>query len=79
MFPRLGPAFEKISEPTSSGNAVVRVVWMKWKDVWTLCWERQARLERKYDDLMRKFDWDDWKKRVNKIKLYDYGSYELRL
>lgn len=62
--------------PTSSKGAEpefrsprVKLLWDKWRHVWMLAWERQRRLQDKYNyiqelDRVANFSWEDWRKRV---------------
>lgn len=48
----------------------VKLLWDKWRHVWMLAWERQRRLQDKYNyiqelDRVANFSWEDWRKRVS--------------
>lgn len=48
-----------------------------WRHVWMLAWERQRRLQDKYNyiqelDRVANFSWEDWRKRVRLDKIYRY-------
>lgn len=65
--------------PTSSKGAEpefrsprVKLLWDKWRHVWMLAWERQRRLQDKYNyiqelDRVANFSWEDWRKRVRLV------------
>jgi len=69
----------RIFFPTSSKGAEpefrsprVKLLWDKWRHVWMLAWERQRRLQDKYNyiqelDRVANFSWEDWRKRVRLI------------
>jgi len=69
----------RIFLPTSSKGAEpefrsprVKLLWDKWRHVWMLAWERQRRLQDKYNyiqelDRVANFSWEDWRKRVRFI------------
>lgn len=47
----------------------VKLLWDRWRHVWMLAWERQRRLQDKYNyiqelDRVANFSWEDWRKRV---------------
>jgi len=47
----------------------VKLLWDKWRHVWMLAWERQRRLQDKYNyiqelDRVANFSWEEWRKRV---------------
>jgi len=51
----------------------VKLLWDKWRHVWMLAWERQRRLQDKYNyiqelDRVANFSWEDWRKRVRIFK-----------
>lgn len=50
----------------------VKLLWDKWRHVWMLAWERQRRLQDKYNyiqelDRVANFSWEDWRKRVRDV------------
>lgn len=50
----------------------VKLLWDKWRHVWMLAWERQRRLQDKYNyiqelDRVANFSWEDWRKRVRLV------------
>lgn len=49
----------------------VKLLWDRWRHVWMLAWERQRRLQDKYNyiqelDRVANFSWEDWRKRVRR-------------
>jgi len=75
LFPHIGPRFDrrgsKAIEPQIK-NPRVKALWDKWKHVWMMAWERQRRLQEKYNYLLelekvKNFSWDDWRKRFLKF------------
>lgn len=51
----------------------VKLLWDKWRHVWMLAWERQRRLQDKYNyiqelDRVANFSWEDWRKRVRPLQ-----------
>jgi len=51
----------------------VKLLWDKWRHVWMLAWERQRRLQDKYNyiqelDRVANFSWEDWRKRVRLLR-----------
>nr|CAD7433752.1 unnamed protein product [Timema monikensis] len=74
-LPHIGPRFaargSKGSEPQFR-NPRVKLLWDRWRNVWMLAWERQRRLQEKYNYLLelekvKNFSWDDWRKRFLKF------------
>ncbi|KAK7865644.1 hypothetical protein R5R35_006900 [Gryllus longicercus] len=74
-LPHIGPRFaakgSKGAEPQFR-NPRVKLLWDRWRNVWMLAWERQRRLQEKYNYLLelekvRNFSWDDWRKRFLKF------------
>lgn len=52
----------------------VKLLWDRWRHVWMLAWERQRRLQDKYNyiqelDRVANFSWEDWRKRVRTIEI----------
>ncbi|XP_035712122.1 microtubule-actin cross-linking factor 1 isoform X8 [Folsomia candida] len=71
LFPHIGPRFDrrgsKAVEPQIK-NPRVKALWDKWKVVWMMAWERQRRLQDKFNYLqelekVKNFSWEDWRKR----------------
>nr|CAD7589688.1 unnamed protein product [Timema genevievae] len=74
-LPHIGPRFaargSKGAEPQFR-NPRVKLLWDRWRNVWMLAWERQRRLQEKYNYLLelekvKNFSWDDWRKRFLKF------------
>ncbi|ODN01709.1 Dystonin [Orchesella cincta] len=75
MFPHIGPRFDrrgsKAIEPQIKSPRI-KALWDKWKHVWMMAWERQRRLQDKYNYLLelekvKNFSWEDWRKRFLKF------------
>lgn len=52
----------------------VKLLWDRWRHVWMLAWERQRRLQDKYNyiqelDRVANFSWEDWRKRVRTTRI----------
>lgn len=52
----------------------VKLLWDRWRHVWMLAWERQRRLQDKYNyiqelDRVANFSWEDWRKRVRMTRI----------
>ncbi|CAK9830262.1 DST [Anthophora retusa] len=74
-LPHIGPRFP----PKGSKGAElefrsprVKLLWDRWRHVWMLAWERQRRLQDKYNyiqelDRVANFSWEDWRKRFLKF------------
>lgn len=65
------PASSKGAEPEFRSPRV-KLLWDKWRHVWMLAWERQRRLQDKYNyiqelDRVANFSWEDWRKRVRVV------------
>ncbi|XP_072756469.1 microtubule-actin cross-linking factor 1 isoform X16 [Anoplolepis gracilipes] len=74
-LPHIGPRFppkgSKGAEPEFRSPRV-KLLWDKWRHVWMLAWERQRRLQDKYNyiqelDRVANFSWEDWRKRFLKF------------
>lgn len=57
-----------LTEPAIK-NVRARELWDKWRHVWTLAWDRQRRLQDKYNYLqeverLKNFSFEEWRKRV---------------
>ncbi|XP_046739124.1 microtubule-actin cross-linking factor 1 isoform X47 [Diprion similis] len=75
-LPHIGPRFppkgsSKAAEPEFRSPRV-KLLWDRWRHVWMLAWERQRRLQDKYNyiqelDRVTNFSWDDWRKRFLKF------------
>nr|CAD7258245.1 unnamed protein product [Timema shepardi] len=74
-LPHIGPRFaargSKGAEPQFR-NPRVKLLWDRWRNMWMLAWERQRRLQEKYNYLLelekvKNFSWDDWRKRFLKF------------
>ncbi|XP_023287984.1 dystonin isoform X25 [Orussus abietinus] len=74
-LPHIGPRFppkgSKGAEPEFRSPRV-RLLWDRWRHVWFLAWERQRRLQDKYNyiqelDRVANFSWEDWRKRFLKF------------
>ncbi|XP_034249390.1 dystonin isoform X6 [Thrips palmi] len=75
IYPHIGPRFppkgSKGAEPQFRSPRV-KLLWDKWRNVWMLSWERQRRLQEKYNYLLemervKNFSWDDWRRRFLKF------------
>ncbi|XP_054002764.1 dystonin isoform X41 [Hylaeus anthracinus] len=74
-LPHIGPRFppkgSKGAEPEFRSPRV-KLLWDRWRHVWMLAWERQRRLQDKYNyilelDRVANFSWEDWRKRFLKF------------
>ncbi|KOX72958.1 Dystonin [Melipona quadrifasciata] len=66
LLPHIGPRFPP------KGSPRVKLLWDRWRHVWMLAWERQRRLQDKYNyiqelDRVANFSWEDWRKRFLKF------------
>ena len=57
------------TEPTLK-NPRAQELWEKWSHVWMLSWDRQQRLQNKYNHLqeverLKNFSFEEWRKRVS--------------
>ena len=73
--------YSKAIEPQIK-NPKVKALWDKWKHVWMMAWERQRRLQDKYNYLLelekvKNFGWEDWRKRVSLDGFY--SNFTLRV